>query len=89
MTEQEAFEKLFPHPQGGQTVQEVMLEGAIRLGWQARGPYESERTKKLVEALEYIQARSWAGKTPQAGAWINEFCEVAAKALREYKGEPE
>lgn len=39
------------------------------------------KVKALLEALQYVKDRNWTSGTPQAGSWINEFCDVAHKAL--------
>lgn len=46
---------------------------------------ELTRLRQQVEVLKgavvYVSDRNWTASTPQAGSWINEFCDVANKAL--------
>lgn len=41
--------------------------------------------KALAEALQYVEDRNWTSGTPQSSSWINEFCDVAHKALAPFK----
>ena len=50
--------------------------------WQARGEYESERTRKLVEALsDILYGERDSDNWPTTAVW-----EAAETALREHKG---
>lgn len=81
MTEQEAFDlnvigKLAPLAIVGD---KISIYDTAKMFWQARGEYEAERAKKLVEALEEIAF----GNSTITEA---DCASVAKKALREYQG---
>lgn len=39
------------------------------------------------EALEYISTRKWTAETKHPEKWINDFCEVAEKALENHRSD--
>ena len=84
MTEQEAFDlnvigKLAPLAIVGD---KISIYDTAKMFWQARGEYEAERVKKLVEALEAI-TRVIADSPVKV---YQEMERVAHRALREYQG---
>lgn len=51
-------------------------------------PYEKQMAKRILElesALKYIADREWTNAVKDQYKWINEFCDVARKALEKTK----